>query len=83
MKCEICNKEKEDVRFEGSEEMNICDRCLQEKKTENKTKTYNCVLNFEREIEADSEEEAYDKFAWKIAEIIDYCDYISIEEQNE
>ena len=28
MKCEICNKEKEDVRFEGSEEMNICDRCL-------------------------------------------------------
>jgi len=34
MKCEICNKEKEDVRFEGSEEMNICDRCLQEKKNE-------------------------------------------------
>ena len=32
MRCEICNKEKEDVRFEGSEEMNICDRCLQEKK---------------------------------------------------
>lgn len=28
MKCEVCGKEKADVRFEGSEEMNVCDSCL-------------------------------------------------------
>jgi len=29
-KCEVCNKEKKDVRFEGSEEKFICDKCLYE-----------------------------------------------------
>ena len=26
--CEVCNKEKDDVRFEGSYEGFICDGCL-------------------------------------------------------
>jgi len=26
--CEVCNKKSEFVRFEGSEEKNICDNCL-------------------------------------------------------
>jgi hypothetical protein len=26
--CDICNKVKEDVRFEGSKEKTICDSCL-------------------------------------------------------
>jgi len=27
--CQKCKKVKKDVRFEGSEEINICDKCLQ------------------------------------------------------
>jgi hypothetical protein len=30
--CEICHKIKKDVRFEGSQEINICDSCLIEVK---------------------------------------------------
>jgi hypothetical protein len=30
--CEICKKKKKDVRFEGSEEKYICDKCLYELK---------------------------------------------------
>ena len=30
MECEVCGKEKADVRFEGSFEGNICDICLSE-----------------------------------------------------
>ena len=26
--CEVCNKTKEDTRFEGSEEKYLCDECL-------------------------------------------------------
>ena len=28
--CEVCFKKSEFVRFEGSEEKNICDKCLTE-----------------------------------------------------
>jgi hypothetical protein len=28
MKCEVCKKKKPDVRFEGSVEKHLCDRCL-------------------------------------------------------
>jgi len=28
MECENCGKTKKDVRFEGSEEKNLCDKCL-------------------------------------------------------
>ena len=30
--CEVCFKKSEFVRFEGSEEKNICDKCLYELK---------------------------------------------------
>ena len=44
--CEVCNKIKPDVRFEGSEEKYICDNCLFEIKNGEKQKVtgdYNCV----------------------------------------
>jgi hypothetical protein len=28
MECDVCGKEKEDVRFEGLTESHICDSCL-------------------------------------------------------
>jgi len=44
---------------------------------------FNCVLNFDREIEAKDEEEAYDKFATDISNIDEYCEYINIDEIKE
>ena len=39
--CEVCNKEKDDVRFEGWNEKYICDICLDSEKKETKCKECN------------------------------------------
>lgn len=36
MKCDICDKENEFVRFEGEFELNVCDSCCYELKDEDK-----------------------------------------------
>ena len=57
LKCEVCGKSKADVRFEGSEEKNICDSCLLKEKKP-KTKIIYHIFTDGRDEYTESKKEA-------------------------